>query len=64
MITVDENQKSSTLSGVFTEAEYRTEAKNVVAHAIATGRAIVARADGTVRVVISIPPTEPSAAKP
>ena len=64
MITVDENQKSPTLSGVFTEAEYRTEAKNVVAHAIATGRAIVARADGTVRVVISIPTSEPSAAKP
>ncbi len=30
MIMVDENQKSSTLSGVFTEAEYRTEAKNVI----------------------------------
>lgn len=61
---VDENQNSSTLPGVFTEAEYRTDAKNVVAHAIETGRAIVARADGTVRVVISIPPAEPSAAKP
>ena len=61
---VDENQKSSTLSGVFTEAEYRTEAKSVGAHAIATGRAIVARADGTVRVVISIPPAESSAAEP
>jgi hypothetical protein len=64
MIMVDENQKSSTLSGVFTEAEYRTDAKNVVAHAIETGRAIVARADGTVRVVISIPPAESSAAEP
>ena len=58
---IDENQKSSTRSGVFTEAEYRTDVKNVVAHAIATGRGIVARADGTVRVVISIPRAEPSA---
>ena len=64
MIMFDDNQKRSTLSGVFTEAEYRTDAKHVVAHAIATGRAIVARADGTVRVVIWIPPAEPSAAKP
>lgn len=64
MIKVDANQKRATLSGVFTEAEYRADAKNVVAHGIATGRAIVARADGTVRVVISIPPAEPSAAKP
>lgn len=30
---------------MFTEAEYRDDAKNVVAHAIATGRAIVARTD-------------------
>ena len=64
MIMADENEKSSPLSGVFTEAQYRTDAKSIVAHAIATGRAIVARADGTVRVVISIPPVEPSAAKP
>jgi hypothetical protein len=64
MIMVNDKQKRGTLSGVFTEAEYRTHAKNVVAHAIATGMAIVARADGTVRVVISIPPAEPSAAKP
>jgi len=64
MIMVEDNQKRSTASRVFTEVEYRTEAKNVVAHAIATGRAIVARADGTVRVVISIPPAEPSAGKP
>ncbi len=64
MIMADDNRKRSALPGVFTEAEYRTDAKNVVAHAIATGRAIVARADGTVRMVISIPPAEPSAAKP
>ncbi|MBV8757612.1 MAG: hypothetical protein JO257_10065 [Deltaproteobacteria bacterium] len=61
---VDAKQKSSTLSGVFSETEYRADAKNVVAHAIATGRAIVARADGTIRVVISIPQAEPSAAMP
>ena len=64
MIMVDEDQKNSALSEVFTEAEYRAETKNVVAHAIATGREIVTRADGTVRVVISIPPAEPFAAKP
>ena len=61
MIMVDDNQKT-TASGVFTEAEYRADAKRVVDHALATGRAIVARSDGTVRVVISIPPA--AAAKP
>lgn len=64
MIMVEDNQKRSTASRMFTEAEYRTDAKNVVAHAIATGTALVARADGTIRVVISIPPAELSAAKP
>lgn len=49
---------------VFTEAEYLADPKSVVAHAVATGRAVVARADGTVRVVISIPPAERSVAKP
>ena len=56
----DDNQNGSTPPKVFTEAEYRADAKSVVAHAIATGRAIVARADGTTRVVISIPPADPS----
>ena len=64
MIMADNNQKRSTLAGVFTEADYRTDAKSMIAHAIVTGRAIVGRADGTVRVLISIPPAEPSAAKP
>jgi hypothetical protein len=57
----DDNQ---TASKVFTEAEYRADAKSVVAHAVATGSAIVARADGTPRVVISIPPADPSVTKP
>ena len=56
--------QKSPLSGAFTEAEYRTELKKVVAHAIATGQAIVTRADGTVRVVISIPPAESSTVAP
>lgn len=43
---------------VFTEAEYRANAGKVIAHATAAGSAIVARADGTPRVVISIPPAE------
>ncbi len=60
---VDDNQNESP-SRVFTEAEYRADAKSVVAHAVATGSAIVVRADGTTRVVISIPPADPSVTKP
>jgi hypothetical protein len=60
----DDNQNGSTRSRAFTEAEYRANAKSVVAHAVATGSAIVARADGTTRVVISIPPADPSVTKP
>lgn len=52
--TSERNQNG--FAGVFTEAEYRADAKRVVAHAVATGRAIVTRADGTTRVVLSIPP--------
>lgn len=59
---VVDDLKRAPVSGAFTEAEYRTEPQKVVAHAIATGRAIVTRGDGTVRVVISIPPAECSAA--
>lgn len=44
---------------VFTEAEYRANAGKVIAHATVTGSAIVARPDGSPRVVISIPPAEP-----
>jgi hypothetical protein len=42
-------------SGVFSEAEYAADVGKVIAHAAATGRAIVATADGRPRVVISIP---------
>lgn len=61
MIIADDNKpKRAKASKVFTEAEYRADARSVVAHAVATGRAIVARTDGTTRVVISIPPADPS----
>jgi hypothetical protein len=43
---------------VFTEAEYKADASKVIAHAAASGTAIVARADGSPRVVISIPPAD------
>jgi hypothetical protein len=59
----DKNQNGAGPAKVFTEGEYRANAKSVVAHAVATGSAIVVRADGTARVVISIPPADPSATK-
>lgn len=43
---------------VFTEAEYRADAGRVIAHAEATGSAMVTRADGTPRFMIAIPPAE------
>jgi hypothetical protein len=43
---------------VFTEEEYQADPSKVVAHAAETGIAVVARADGTPRVVIFIPPAE------
>ena len=49
---------STSSANVFTEAEYRADAGRVIAHAAAEGRAIVVRADGTPRVVISIPPAD------
>jgi hypothetical protein len=45
---------------VFTESEYRADAGRVIAHAEATGSAIVARDDGTPRFMIAIPPAEPA----
>ncbi len=42
----------------FTEAEYRASPRRVVEAAIASGSAEVVRVDGTVRVVISVPPAE------
>jgi hypothetical protein len=52
--SMGEDNQSRADSKVFTEAEYRADPKRVVAHAVATGSAIVARDDGTLRVVISI----------
>lgn len=43
---------------VFSESSYRADPARVVAHAVETGRAVVAREDGSVRVVISIPKAE------
>ena len=39
----------------FSEADYSADAGKVIAHAVATGTAVVARPDGSPRVVISIP---------
>ncbi|MBX3160163.1 MAG: hypothetical protein KF773_29620 [Deltaproteobacteria bacterium] len=43
---------------VFSEDEYRADPRKVIAHAVATGQAVVAGADGTPSVVIAIPPAE------
>lgn len=43
------------MTGAFTEAEYSANAGKVIAHAAATGSAVVASPDGRPRVVISIP---------
>jgi hypothetical protein len=59
-----DTKDASATTKVFTEAEYRADARSVVAYAVATGSAIVARSDGSPRVVITIPPAEPTAAKP
>lgn len=40
---------------VFSEAEYSTDVGKVIAHAAATGSAVIESADGRRRVVISIP---------
>ncbi len=45
---------------VFSEAEYRADPANVIAHAEIEGRVIVARADGSPRFMIVIPPPEHS----
>lgn len=42
-------------ASTFSEAEYSANARKVVAHAAATGSAVVSTADGAPRVVISIP---------
>lgn len=43
----------------FTEDEYKRDRKRIIKHLMATGRANVVRADGTIRVAISIPGPEP-----
>lgn len=42
-------------SGTFSEAEYSENAGKIIAHAAATGTAVVSAPDGSARVVISIP---------
>jgi len=41
--------------GTFSEAEYSANAGKVIGHAAVTGTAVVSAADGSPRVVISIP---------
>jgi len=55
--TMDQRPKDSAAdtAEVFSEAEYSADAGKIIAHAAATGRAVVASADGRQRVVISIP---------
>lgn len=59
MSTEDDADGGSARSGVFSEDEYRNDAGRVIAHALNTGQAVVMRADGSPRVVISIPAAEP-----
>lgn len=42
----------------FSEADYSADAGKIIAHAAATGSAVVIGADGQPRVVISIPTVE------
>ena len=39
----------------FSEADYSADAAKVIAHAAATGSAVVAAADGRPRVIITVP---------
>ena len=52
------NNNSSRREGaseIFSEADFSRDAGRVIAHAAATGTAVVAAADGRPRVVITIP---------
>lgn len=61
---MDSPEKSSNgPAKVFSEAEWRASARDVVAHAAATGSAVLADAKGTPQVYISIPPAEPFTAE-
>jgi hypothetical protein len=59
--TMDQQHKAaSSATGVessttFSEAEYSSDPGRVIAHAAATGTAVVVRADGKPRVIINIP---------
>jgi hypothetical protein len=44
--------------GEFTEEAYAADPARIIAHAVSTGRATVVRKDGSVRVLISIPPAD------
>lgn len=60
-LTMDQPHKDSSsvarveVSTAFSEAEYSTNPAKIIAHAAATGRAVVEGPDGRPRVVISIP---------
>lgn len=53
----NKNKSSATAESVqsFSEADYSANVGKVIAHAAANGTAVVAKADGSPRVVISIP---------
>ena len=57
-MNTEDDARGAGQTGVFSEDEYRADAGRVIAHAVSTGRAVVARADGSPRVVISIPAPE------
>ena len=44
--------------GEFSEEAYAADPARIIAHAVSTGRALVVRKDGSVRVAISIPSAE------
>jgi hypothetical protein len=60
-MTLDGHAKSScsvasvSNADAFSEADYSANPAKVIAHAAATGRAVVVAADGRPRVIISIP---------
>lgn len=60
-MNTEDDPRGAGPNGVFSEDEYRADAGRVIAYAVNTGRAVVARADGSPRVVISIPAPEAQA---
>jgi hypothetical protein len=58
MVELPQKTRSSRSDGTriaFSEADYSADAGRVIAHAAATGSAVVEAADGRPRVIISIP---------